>query len=328
MILKVISNLDLKSKINTTEYGIAWTYFDFNGGAFFKQVYNIVKILFRYNAIVINCGGKYLVLLCYIKKIWPFIKPKLILLEWNGVRPVSAYQRLAAEIKKFGLSSVDLFLLLIKDVSGFETYYGIDPDKCQFIPFKVNKLSLISRAVAAEEDYILSCGNRRDYKLVTEAVKGLPYKVIILRPPRAMEKTQGTEMPLQNEIPSNVEVIDHDGSSDTWINYIAGCKLLVIPISEVCIYAEGVSTYLEAMALNKCVITTLYEGTRGIIDSGQAILVPRGDFEALREAISRAWNDDEYRHSIAACGYKYAMSLGGDVNYYSNIIRYVREFLL
>jgi glycosyltransferase involved in cell wall biosynthesis len=142
-----------------------------------------------------------------------------------------------------------------------------------------------------------------------------------------MRESQGTVLPDVTDLPSNVEVVQHDGSPDEWLEYISCCKLLVVPVTDICIYAEGVSTYLQAMALGKCVVTTLFEGTRDIIDSGEALLVPRGDVNALRATIVKAWEDDEFRTSIARAGKAYADQLDGETKYHATVVGLVQRFL-
>jgi glycosyltransferase involved in cell wall biosynthesis len=82
------------------------------------------------------------------------------------------------------------------------------------------------------------------------------------------------------------------------------------------------------MALNKCVIISDCPSTNGILIDGEtAILVPMRDPERLRAAIQRAWEDDDYRRRIAAGGYRYAMSLGGEETLARNVAVAVADFL-
>jgi hypothetical protein len=82
------------------------------------------------------------------------------------------------------------------------------------------------------------------------------------------------------------------------------------------------------MALKKCVIVTECPATRGIIENEvEAIIVPAEDPTALRAAIKRAWEQNEYRRRIAQRGYEFAMKLGGDETLNTNIVRTTLELL-
>ncbi len=281
----------------------------------------------KYDAIVLNCGGAQLLMLSVLKRVVPNYNAKIIAVEWNGVKPTTFMQSIKTYLAKKSLNSVDLFLLLIKDISSFEKYFGIGKDRVEYIPFKINNYEENQATDPKEQNYILTCGNRRDYNLVYDAIKDLNYPAKFIRPPEFMIKSQGTKFLDHKEYPKNIEIILHDGSYKSWIKYIAQCKILVVPVDDRCIYAEGCSTYIEAMALKKCVITTKFEGTNGIIDTGEAILIPRKDVNQLKAEIIKAWEDDDYRQKITERGYNYAMSLGGKDQYHRNILHFVNKYL-
>ena len=82
------------------------------------------------------------------------------------------------------------------------------------------------------------------------------------------------------------------------------------------------------MALKKCVIISNCPAVDGILENDKhAIIVPPGDVDALKNAITRAWTDDEYRNRIAENGYQYAMSLGGTDQLRHNIAKATVEYL-
>jgi glycosyltransferase involved in cell wall biosynthesis len=66
------------------------------------------------------------------------------------------------------------------------------------------------------------------------------------------------------------------------------------------------------MALGKGVVVTKGPVTDGLVDQGQALVVPAADPDALREAIVAAWTNAELRASTARCGHEYAQSLGDE----------------
>jgi glycosyltransferase involved in cell wall biosynthesis len=86
---------------------------------------------------------------------------------------------------------------------------------------------------------------------------------------------------------------------------------VVIPIVPDSTTQAGIGVYLQAMALGKCVIASTSLGVSDVL-TDQAIIVPAGDADALRRAIERAWNDDQYRARFAETGRRYALPLGGE----------------
>jgi glycosyltransferase involved in cell wall biosynthesis len=77
--------------------------------------------------------------------------------------------------------------------------------------------------------------------------------------------------------------------------------------------ASGLSTYLDAMYLGKCVIISEGPGASDIL-TDQAILVRPHDVAGLTAAIRRAWEDDSLRRTVAQAGKAYAQSLGDEAD--------------
>lgn len=234
--------------------------------------------------------------------------------------------RLVSRIKTRLLREVDEFLLPIKDTTGYEIGYKIGKEKIGYLPFKVNSLDLIRSSAGRGQEYVLTCGRSyRDFGTFCAAMSGMDYPALILTPQgpeRALHGSSGEVFP----IPKNVRIVQDDGSSESWIGYIARAKLLVLCIAPEAINPSGLSAYLVAMALGKCVVITESPATRGILTDGQnAVLVPARDPEAVRAAIAELWVDDARRDEIARRGYEYAMSLGGDDEYHRNVINRVMK---
>lgn len=131
----------------------------------------------------------------------------------------------------------------------------------------------------------------------------------------------GTDLAaLSADLPPNVEIKHDDGTYESWLAFMARSRMVVLPITRASIYAHGAGTYLVAMALKKCVIVSENEGSHGILDDGQAVLVPVGDSDALRRAIVRVWKDDAYRDKVAEAGYKYALTMGDEESLQQRIL--------
>jgi glycosyltransferase involved in cell wall biosynthesis len=73
------------------------------------------------------------------------------------------------------------------------------------------------------------------------------------------------------------------------------------------------------MALGKCVLITSGPTTDLILNNELAVIVPPEDPPALRDAIKKVFSDDGYRTRIAKAGQKYALSLGGESEFFSSL---------
>ena len=113
-------------------------------------------------------------------------------------------------------------------------------------------------------------------------------------------------------MPENVEILHNDTDRANFVHLIAGARLVVIPLVADGQTQAGIAVYLQGMALRKCVIVSSGLGVSDVLTDGQAIIVPAGNPQALREAIDKAWNDAELREHYASTGAAYARPLGGE----------------
>jgi glycosyltransferase involved in cell wall biosynthesis len=109
-------------------------------------------------------------------------------------------------------------------------------------------------------------------------------------------KRSATDVDLSN-LPANLTAEKNEGEQ-SWVDYIRRAKIVVVPLLPSTMYAPGLSLYLMAMAMKKCVIVTEGLATRGMLKDEAVIVAPK-DPEALAAAIVRVWNDDELRHATA-----------------------------
>ena len=197
------------------------------------------------------------------------------------------------------------------------------------MPFKVNSWEILPArdAFTSDGEYVF-CGGRslRDLKTFKDAMAQVPYPGLLLyQHDASFMAMHGTTVDL-NGLPSNVRPECHDGNNDTWIDFIRRAKLIVIPTFPNSIYAPGLSLYLLAMALRRCVIISEGPQTRGLLKD-EAIIVPPGDPGALAQAIRRCWEDDNLRKSTADAGRRYAELCAGEARMISDIVNACGQFL-
>jgi glycosyltransferase involved in cell wall biosynthesis len=107
------------------------------------------------------------------------------------------------------------------------------------------------------------------------------------------------------EIPPNVEVRAFN-QYDLRQLY-ADCAFVVVPLQETDFQA-GITTILEAMAMERAVVCSRTSGqTDTIVDGETGRYVPPGDPVALRQAIERLLADPDEAHRLGAAGRRWAV---------------------
>lgn len=270
---------------------------------------------YRYDAIFLNCDVTQTLLLSLLLTILPFNRCKLISADLVLRVPKTRGQAIRTFIKRLLLKRVDLFILFHKEFSAYTKWFGINPERVVYVPFKVNSLDLIRQQPTREGEYIFTGGvSLRDWETLAAAMRGLEIPLWIVTKDAEAHR-------LRQLFPSHVRWVQDDGSTESWIQLMAGAKFVVLPIAPESAAASGISTYLSAMALRKCVIISDGPATRGILLDGQhALVVPPRDPEALRAAIRRVDQDEQLRRRLAEAGYAYAMSCGDTTRLYRDFI--------
>lgn len=244
----------------------------------------------------------------FVVKCWSMWSVRIALWDLNLKRPESLRERIMAVFKSLVLKSVDQFLTMHHDTSGYQRYFRVSPERCQYIPFKANNLSFVDAIHAVDGDYIVSCGaSHRDFNTLLKAVETLPYRtVVILSDKDAKEHGAKLHAELMS---NNVEHIREPVYGIKFNELIAAARIVVVPIIPNTIQPAGISVFLEAMALGKPVIVTKGVSTEGILNDDLAILVPPGDPISMRNAIETLWNDSAERARLGKNGKQFAISL-------------------
>ena len=276
--------------------------------------------------VLVLTGGTWRVVgFCLMKSLMPFSPCKLVAVDFILSRPQGWKQTVVARLKGLLLRKVDRFILHFKDMSEYERIYGIPPSKCRFVPFKVNyweKMSPEDRSFKAEE-YVFTAGRSyRDFPTFIEAMRKVDYPGLLLYEGAALLKQSATDVDLSN-LPANLATAKNEGEQ-SWVEYIRRAKIVVVPLLPSTMYAPGLSLYLMAMALKKCVIVTEGLATRGMLTDEAVIVVPK-DAAAMAAAITRVWNDDALRSKTAEAGRRYAERCGGESRLLADVVRVCGE---
>lgn len=281
---------------------------------------------FQHDVILLNQSAGKLLAVCLFRWLWPLGHCRLVSVDLVLPRPTTLSGHISCWLKKVLLRRVNLFVHYFKDLEGYERYYGISPDRSKYIPFKVNNYHRISelRQSAQAGSYVLFVGrSHRDPHTFLQAMSRVPYPAILLCQDSKVLQEHGTS-PVGWAVPHNVKVVQDDGTAESWLNYLAGAKLVVIAVHPRTISAAGIGTYLEAMALGKCTIITECPATRGLLRD-EAIIVPPEDPEILADSIRKAWEHEPFRKTYEEKGRAYATQCGDEHRLLQDLIQLCQE---
>lgn len=303
----------------TEGFSIDHTYFGGTGS--FRPTLGAFLRAFSHDVVVFNCAGRPLLIFCALRWLLPIQRCRIVALDTVLDAPHSWLESIAAFVRRVLFRKVYLFINYFTDLAGYERFFGIGPARSVYVPFKVNLPNGIPplHECSSDGDYILTAGrSHRDLGTFLAAMGKAGYPgVLLYHDPRTM-KSHGTLLNLGG-LPGNVRAVDYGGEYSAWIACFHRAKLVVVPNAPDVIAATGISTYLVAMALRKCVIITEGPATRNLL-TDQAIVVPPSDPDALAAAIRRAWEDDELRQRVANAGRRYAEKLGDEARLMRDVV--------
>jgi glycosyltransferase involved in cell wall biosynthesis len=279
---------------------------------------------FRHDYILLNGTVRDALVLGMLKLLVPLHSAKIVLLDIMLSTPEGLSGRVKAWIIGRLLRRTHRILVYYHNTSGLQRHYGIPADRFRFIPFKINQREMISRLTPVDGGYVFCGGKtRRDFATFFQAVDGLDLPVRVVTTSNIDIARHGSFVD-ESAAPANVEVVRLDGSPEAFLSHMASARVVVLPITpEIC--GAGISVYVQAMALRKCVILSAGPGAEDVLTSEQAIIIPPSDPLALRRAIERAFGDPDYRASYEQKGYEWASTLGGEDQLYSSVLRLVRD---
>jgi glycosyltransferase involved in cell wall biosynthesis len=265
----------------------------------------------HFDVILIDCDPWLTLKLCALFIPFWFRRKPVVAVDLV-LRPPSTWMSKVSRIfKKLLFLRVDHFIHYFRQLDNYEKYFGIGPDRSSYVPFKSNIKGRFAYSPSCEGEYVLCFGrSERDFDTFIRAVAKLPYPAAIPRPNFSLLRAHGAKftIPLE-QLPSNLQFLEDDGSPENSIRIIRNAKLVVLSMIPDRSCASGISTYLTAMVLGKCVILTEGPGTSDVLGD-QALFVPPGDSARLAETIERVWNDRELRERVAMSGNAYAESCG------------------
>jgi glycosyltransferase involved in cell wall biosynthesis len=246
----------------------------------------------------------------------PLVAVDIVLRRPEGWRSWLQYPALRVLVGR-----VDHFIHYFRDVSGLERAFGIGEDRSSYVPFKVNLVSRHKLEPRPDGAYVLCFGrSMRDYNTFFAAMERLPYPGALTRPdPIQLAQHKGRLSRRLDQIPSNIRLLEDDGTEQSEIQILSGAKVLVLPIRKDSLVASGISTAMNAMYLGKCVVGSAGPGMTDIFDK-EIVSFPPEEPGALADAIRRVWENDELRLATAAAGRRFALAAGAEPELYKRVI--------
>ncbi len=247
----------------------------------------------------------------------PLIAVDLVLRE-----PDNLAGRLLLPLKKTLLSRVDRFIHYFRDLRGLTRVYGIRPEHSSYVSFKVNLADRHALAPEPEGEYVLCFGrSMRDFDTFLAAMERLPdIPAAITRPdPQVFAAHHARFTRPISALPSNVRVLEDERTEESEIRILQNARLVVLPILAKSLVASGISTCLNAMFLEKCVIGSEGPGISDIFTS-EVLTFPPENPQRMAETIRRAWADAALRRTTAAAGRRFALQAGAEPQLYQRII--------
>ena len=316
---RIISNFKRMGRVAAEDPSLDYEYVGEEAGAM-----AFLRKCLGADVVVLNIDQKRLMLAGLLRWVWPAARFRLVSSDLILRPPKSAKDRAKVFVKRLLFSRVDRFVLYFKELGGYERFYGIGPDRVTYVRFKVNGWEEIAARppATAEGEYVLCAGRTlRDVGTFVEALRraaGCPG--VLLQQRRELLAEHGTSA-WEGDLPPNVElVVDEGDSLEDYLGFIERARMVVIPRFKGDIAPTGISTYLVAMALNRCVVISEGPGAGDVLN-GQAALVPPEDPARLAEQIRLLWEDGRARRELAARGRAYAEEARGEERLLSDILR-------
>lgn len=170
----------------------------------------------------------------------------------------------------------------------YRQVFGWEADKAQFVPLLTSPKCVERGNASADERYVVAAGRVfRDYRTAIEAVRGTPFKLIIIGGAGVTREIAGDEQ---------VEVLE-EIPNEEFMGLLRRATAVVVPLVDKRI-STGQTVVLQAMAMGKLVIATRTAGTEDYIDHMvDGLLVAPADVEDMRRAICAA-GDAELRAKL------------------------------
>jgi glycosyltransferase involved in cell wall biosynthesis len=165
----------------------------------------------------------------------------------------------------------------------YRSVFGWPADRAQFVPILTSPTCLEEPKPEGDGNYLVAAGRVfRDYRTAIEAVRGTPFRLIIVGAAGVRGEVKGDEQ---------VEVLE-EIPPEAFAKLIRHAAAVVVPLVDKKI-STGQTVLLQAMAMGKMVIATRTAGTEDYVTHmTDGVLVEPGNVEDMRRAMCAALSHD------------------------------------
>jgi glycosyltransferase involved in cell wall biosynthesis len=204
--------------------------------------------------------------------------------------------RVRERIVRFCIARADaVFTLASEQAVYLRAKYGVD--SVQFLPQQADT-DFYSPGDAPAEDFVLFVGGdiSRDFETLSRAVFDLGVPVVVR-----------SDVRIEADRP-NVTVVRERLSDAGLRDLYRRARIVALPLHDM-LHPGGITTLLEAFACGKAVVASNSRGVRDYLrDEENCLVVPCGDVEAMRNAVTRLLNDPELVERLGRNARAYAES--------------------
>jgi glycosyltransferase involved in cell wall biosynthesis len=258
----------------------------------------------------------------------PFRRCRIISVDLILRPPQSAKARLLCHARRLLLRQVDLFILYFRSVEGYVKHFGLSGERIAYVPFKVNGWERLRgrRAALGDGEYVLLSGRTlRDYVTFVDAVKKSGVPAVLLVPPEMRGEIERATWYRSNRPPNLRVEFDTDGTEETYTGYFENARIVCFPRFAWDIAPSGISGYLCAMALGRCVAISRGPAAEDVLDRNAALFFEPGDADGLAQLLRRAWDDRELRQRVSTSAIEYTNRLAGEERLLGDIVSTISE---
>jgi len=239
----------------------------------------------------------------------------MVYTHWNAPQSPLARLLRACEYRLLSRSVSRIVVQSFRQRDLYCTVWKIPAARLAYLPYYA---TLTVDSPTVQGDYVFAGGDyTRDYACLIEAVRGLPYRVVIAARLRVYFENL--------QIPGNVEIVTV--GHEEFCRLMAGARVVVVPLKGGLLHSGGQQTYLNAMSLGKPVIVADDCGADEYIQSGvDGIVLPPGAPAELREAIRTLYQDRELAETMGRNAARKAMNFS-HARYCDRLLEIVNEML-
>lgn len=226
-------------------------------------------------------------------RIFHFPPRKWVMFDYNLSGMLENTNTFKQRVFKWMIGGVSGFITLSKEEA--EAMRARYPEKAEniiFLPFACDTEYYKPVEGLKEKDFILSVGRDpgRDLKTLCEAVKGTGTVCKVTAKEQQFDAVK--------DVPKEVE--RYSFSKEELLEQYTKAKVVVLPLNPK--YPNdsmGCSSLVEALAMGKAVVATDTVTMRNYITDGiNGRLVPQGDVDALKKAVTKLLDDEEKRKQL------------------------------